>query len=171
MKIVIRKIAGHCRAAVMLAATISNVILSMHVAAQQRADGDQVEKLVDYAQCIRENGYPTFPDPAPDGGFKFLIERGQAPQFQAAQEACKDKLPSGLLRGTQPATPEQIEAQLTFANCMREEGVANFPDPSPEGGFDINDPNLDLRTPQVEKAMEACREANPRMNLMIRKGG
>jgi hypothetical protein len=171
MKVFIRRIAGRCRIAVTGAATIAGAVLSVQGTAQPRPDADQVEKMVDYAQCIRENGYPAFPDPAPDGGFQFRIERGSAQKFQAAQEACKDKMPSGMLQGTQAASPEQIEAQLAFAACMREKGVANFPDPSPQGGFDVNGPNIDLRAPQVQSAMEVCREANPGMALMIRRGG
>lgn len=171
MKASIRRITERCRIAATIMVTVSVAMLSVHAAAQRVPDGDQVEKLVDYAQCIRENGYPEFPDPNPDGGFQFLIKRGSATSFQAAQEACRDKLPSGFLQGRQAASPEQLEAQVAFAGCMRDKGVSDFPDPSPQGGFDVNNPNLDLNTPQVRRAMEACREAHSLTGLMIRKGG
>ena len=172
MKIIIRRIAGRCHITVtIVTAVAAAMLLSLHAAAQPARDADQVEKLVDYAQCIRENGYPAFPDPAPDGGFQFRIERGSADKFQAAQQACKDKMPSGFMQGTHAPTPEQMEAQLAFAGCMRDRGVSNFPDPSPQGGFDVNTPNIDLRAPQVQSAMEACRKAHPDVTLMIRMGG
>jgi hypothetical protein len=171
MPVLIRRITECRRMVAKIAAAVSGAMLSMYTTAQPRPDADQVEKMVDYAQCIRDNGYPAFPDPAPDGGFQFRIERGSAPQFQAAQEACKDKMPSGMFGATQASTPEQIETQLAFAGCMRDKGVVNFPDPSPQGGFDVNGPKIDLRSPQVQSAMEACRAAHPGMTLMIRRGG
>ena len=172
MKVIVRRIMGHCRMAAMIVAALPGAMVSLHAAAQPRPDADQVEKMVDYAQCIRENGYSAFPDPAPDGGFRVrILDPGSAEKFQAAQEACKDKVPSGMFGATQASTPEQIETQLAFAGCMRDKGVTNFPDPSPQGGFDVNGPQIDLRSPQVQSAMQACREAHPGMTLMIRRGG
>jgi hypothetical protein len=153
------------------ATIVSYAVLSLPAAAQRTPDGDQVEQLVDYAQCIRENGYPAFPDPTPDGGFKFRIERGLAKDFEAAAQACKDKMPSGMLQRQQAPSPEQMETLLAFAACVRAKGIAEFPDPAPQGGFDISQSKLDLSTPQAKSAMEACREEHSVSALMIRMGG
>lgn len=172
MRAIIRRIVGYGRLAATLAAALSSVMLSFHTAAQRAPDPDRFEQMVDYAQCIRENGYPNFPDPSPGGGFQFRIERGSAGNFEAAQQACRDKLPSGLMQGMQNPSPEQMDALVEFANCMRDNGVADFPDPSPEGSFVLTGrPNMGLGTPQVRRAMETCRESNSLPNLMIRIGG
>lgn len=170
MKAIIRSSAGFRRLAIMAMAGFSGTLLSLSTTAQQAMDADQVEQMVDYAQCIRDNGYPAFPDPAPGGGFQFRIERGEARNFEAASRACRDKLPSGVMQGMQAATPEQLELQTAFAGCMREQGIADFPDPSPQGGFDVNTPKLDLRSSRVQGAMRTCREIHP-ITLMIRRGG
>jgi hypothetical protein len=67
-------------------------------------DPQQLEQMRQFAQCMREHGV-DMADPDPNGG-GIRIEKGTGagkispddPAFQAAQEACKDKLP-GKLRG------------------------------------------------------------------------
>lgn len=57
-----------------------------------------MEAMREHAKCMRENGVPEFPDPDPNGG-GIRIQRGQDgmdpedPEFQAAMEKCRDKLP------------------------------------------------------------------------------
>jgi len=46
-----------------------------------------------YARCMREHGFPTFPDPNPDGGLDLDLGKHPEldpdnPRFQAANEAC-----------------------------------------------------------------------------------
>lgn len=59
---------------------------------------EQLESLVDYARCMRENGI-DIPDPdgssggllaGPDGG---TAVDPQSPEYKKADEACKDRLP------------------------------------------------------------------------------
>src|SRR4051794_17660737 len=57
------------------------------------------DELKPFAQCMRENGVPDFPDPTEKG---LVIEKDRAgspvhpgdPAFDSAQEACDDKLPA-----------------------------------------------------------------------------
>src|SRR6266498_1867033 len=47
-----------------------------------------------YAQCMRDNGVPDFPDPDANGQFTGAgHEQRDAPKFLAAQQTCKPKLP------------------------------------------------------------------------------
>jgi hypothetical protein len=49
------------------------------------------ETLLEFAQCMRDNGVEAFPDPDPDeGGMRITPEIGEDPDFEAAQEACQD---------------------------------------------------------------------------------
>lgn len=52
------------------------------------------DAFLEYAQCMRENGY-DMPDPdfGGDGGMFRLQGEPDDPAFQRAQEACEDKLP------------------------------------------------------------------------------
>src|SRR5919201_1424510 len=57
--------------------------------------GDKAEAARAFAQCMRDNGVPDYPDPDPAGKFPKDAER-QAhddPKFQAANEKCRKDLP------------------------------------------------------------------------------
>jgi hypothetical protein len=88
-------------------------------------------------------------------------------RFEAAQRACKDKIPPGMPAGEQNATPERMQQLLGFAACVRGRGVKNFPDPSPSGVFEISGAP-DMSAPQVRRAVEVCRESNPPGALQVR---
>jgi hypothetical protein len=47
---------------------------------------------------------------------------------------------------------------LAYSQCMRDNGIANFPDPSAEGGlaFDPESLGIDPESPQFQAAEEAC---------------
>lgn len=121
----------------------------------------QIEEFVAYAQCIRANGYAEFPDPGPDGRIRININTPAAgEQFRAAQPACADKLPSGMAAMNAPMTPERLEALLSVSACMREGGVADFPDPNAEGTFLLG-PTVDMRSQQARDMMQTCMQSNP----------
>lgn len=119
-----------------------------------------VEELVEYAQCIRANGYADFPDPGPDGRMQVRITNPVAgEQFRTAQSACTDKLPSGMAAMNAPMTPERLEGFVKFAECVRAAGISGFPDPNPQGTFELTDPAVNPASPQVQQAMATCRES------------
>ncbi len=84
------------------------------------------DEAVKFAECIREHGVPHFPDPDAKGDFVFGIDVSQA-VWQKAVDACKDLQPPGALSGKR--SPKQQSAALRFAECIRKNGVKDFPDP------------------------------------------
>lgn len=56
---------------------------------------EDVEKMREYAKCMRENGMPDFPDPDPEtGAIKNLTVPGLTKDdFEKADEKCRDKMP------------------------------------------------------------------------------
>jgi hypothetical protein len=101
-------------------------------------DGDDTaasnQKAVKFAECMRENGVVQFPDP--DGSGELTIDgvvngSGIDPDgavWQGAIGACKDLQPPGFTGGGE-RSPEEQEGALEFAQCIRENGVTDFPDP------------------------------------------
>ena len=82
---------------------------------------------------MRENGVSEFPDPNASGDFAYGIKRGSSldpstAAWKKAISACKDLQPPGI-RFDGKRSPEQQSAGLKFAQCMRENGVKDFPDP------------------------------------------
>lgn len=152
-----------------LAVASMAITFALAVEAVAQVPPAEVEKLVKYAQCIRTNGYPQFPDPGPDGRIQLRLDPKNSAQFESAQRACKDQLPSGLGAMNQPMTPERLQALLGFAQCMRGKGLSEFPDPSSQGVFEITSPTLTLSTPQAQQATRACMASNPIGGLQIRR--
>jgi hypothetical protein len=51
---------------------------------------------------------------------------------------------------------------LAFAKCMRENGVAKFPDPDPGGGIKLTpESGVDMQSSAFKKAQEACKKFSP----------
>src|SRR4051794_8645024 len=85
------------------------------------------DKAVKLAECIRAHGVPHFPDPNPKGETAFGID--VSPEvWKKATEACKDLTPPGAFSGKR--SPKQQSDALRFAECVRENGVKDFPDPA-----------------------------------------
>ena len=90
-------------------------------------------KAVKFAECMRSNGVSAFPDPDASGALTIdAVANGSSldtnsAAFKQAVSACKDLEPSGFT-GHQRSSQEQ-EAALEFAQCIRDNGVRDFPDP------------------------------------------
>jgi hypothetical protein len=99
--------------------------------------GTTHQKAVKFAECMRNNGVSEFPDPNTSGAFTIdgvLNGSSLDPNSAAwttAIGACKDLEPPGFT-GTK-VTPQQRTARLKFAQCVRDNGVPDFPDPTPNG--------------------------------------
>jgi hypothetical protein len=124
------------------------------------------QKAVKFAECMRSNGVSEFPDPGAAG--KFTIDgivNGSSldpstPAFKQAISACKDLEPAGFMGSKR--SPQQMDAALKFAQCMRDNGVNDFPDPA--NGQPLVDTN---RIPSsatnsgmsiLNAAMQKCRD-------------
>src|SRR4051794_13898006 len=70
------------------------------------------EKAVKFAECMRANGVPHFPDPDPKRDFNFGVDVTRE-VFTKAVDACKALKPPGALSARR--TPKQQSASLRFA--------------------------------------------------------
>lgn len=116
----------------------------------------QQEKGLKFAQCMRENGV-DMPDPDPDGGpVRVRISGGPVDRdkFEKAQQACKQYSPFAE-GGPANADPQMAENMRKFAQCMRDNGVPNFPDP--DGGRVMIDKSIG-EDPDFEPAQKLCQE-------------
>ena len=87
------------------------------------------DKAVKFAECIRAHGVSDFPDPNAKNQFEYGVSVTPA-VWKRATTACKDLQPPGFT-GHKRSTQEQ-EGALAFARCIRENGVKDFPDPTPD---------------------------------------
>ena len=130
------------------------------------------EGVLNFAQCMREEGI-NFPDPTfdIDGNPQFdNVDVENEEEFEEAFTNCEDILRNAL--------PEQfdldpeveaalVDASLEFSQCMREEGISNFPDPTPGefGFFAFRDAEIEWTSDDVQEAFEICQPENPLENL------
>ncbi|MEU8080501.1 hypothetical protein AB0B31_34215 [Catellatospora citrea] len=116
------------------------------------------EQALKFSQCIRDNGVPNFPDPefADGGGVSLSAPEGVSKErVDAAMVACRQYAPGG--GGKRKLDPARLEQLRKLAQCMRAEGVVNFPDPTDEGiQADGNQPGMSLDDPKFQAAMKAC---------------
>src|SRR5262249_60770616 len=84
-------------------------------------------KAVKFAECMRENGYPDFPDPKASGEFPTFGTSGRPAGWTKALDACKELQPPGSFSAH--LSPKQLSVALKFAQCIRANGVKDFPDP------------------------------------------
>jgi hypothetical protein len=95
------------------------------------------QKAVKFAECMRRNGVSQFPDPGASGKLTIdAVANGSSldtstPAFSQAIGACKDLEPAGFM-GSKRSSQQQ-QAALRFAECIRENGVPDFPDPTANG--------------------------------------
>jgi hypothetical protein len=85
------------------------------------------EKAVKFSECMRVNGVSDFPDPNASGEFPSYGVSVTPAVWKTAVAACKALQPPGTLSAK--LTPAQESAALEFAQCIRENGVPDFPDP------------------------------------------
>ena len=124
-----------------------------------------------YAACMRNHGIPNFPDPqattTPDHTSTAIRQVVSAslvdsPQGKAAQKACRGIMPDpGDISPAKLAQQQHAREQdlVAFARCLRSHGVADFPDPTPQGRLTlqmVNAAGVDLHAPAVLTAAKAC---------------
>ena len=122
------------------------------------------DKAVKFAACMRDHGVAGFPDPDASGTFTIdgvlngsKLDPDSA-TWKNALDACKSLEPAGFTGGKR--TPEQQAQVLKFAQCMRDNGVPDFPDPGPADPIiDTNRiPSLAGKQPRNDPTFKAAQK-------------
>lgn len=123
---------------------------------------DDEQAILDLVACLRENGLdipdpqfgadgPTFADPSVISS----IDIG-SDTFIDAMDACEEYLEALQPEIDPEQRAEQIEQQLVLAECMRREGIEDFPDPDPVRGFTFRDMTFDPFEASFQAAFTTC---------------
>jgi hypothetical protein len=123
------------------------------------------EQAMKFSQCMRDNGVSRFPDPDASGTLTIdQVANGSSvntntPTFQQALSACRDLEPAGFMG--QKRSSQQQQAALKFAQCIRDNGVSDFPDPAPDAPLIDTNRIPSAATPAgmsaLHAAMQKCR--------------
>ncbi len=115
-----------------------------------------------YSICMRSHGLPNFPDPDSQGNFPSLPALRLSKQIWApADIACKHLLPNGGSGPQETAQQERTRVAdgLSFARCMRSDGVTRSPDPTPQGQLTVEmvqAQSINVRQPAFLHVVQAC---------------
>jgi hypothetical protein len=134
-------------------------------ATQNGAKDPGVTAAFAYSRCMRNHGVSDFPDPkvitGPHSqGIMFHVNRAEAasPKFKAADQACRSILPA-----PENSSPAQRQARkngfLAFARCMRDKGIAGFPDPDVQGDLGLQRiaaAGIDIHSRKVLDTAKSC---------------
>jgi hypothetical protein len=131
--------------------------------------GSPHSQAVAYSACMRQHGVANFPDPqiSTSGNEVKVAMRVTPgitgnPHFPSAEKACRRLLPEGGPGPSHPINPQEQSQYLKAAACIRTHGIPNFPDPTfSGGGVHVSQKGLDLHSPQVHAAEEACQSLIP----------
>ena len=118
-----------------------------------------------FARCMRSHGFPRWPDPETNGVFdktKLLqLDYNEARVRAVEGGACNHLLAAGGggPQDTAAQTRTRFADALAFANCMRDRGFQNFPDPTAQGAADpqmVTAAGIDLHQRALLRAGLAC---------------
>jgi hypothetical protein len=129
-----------------------------------------------FATCMRSNGVPNFPDPEPGGSFEFPANgpNPSSPAFKAARATCQKFLPDGGPPGpgaTTHPSAQTLAKLVRIAECMRQHGISQFPDPRTsvptdltayqeitdfDGAILLFPSTINLQSPAYRQDLDAC---------------
>jgi hypothetical protein len=94
---------------------------------------------------MRTHGYPNWPDAVIDssgqGSYPDVSGLDEKAAIDALQGTCGqvlDQLPPQAKPHQQQITAAQMATLMQFAQCMREHGEMDWPDPRADGGFPLS---------------------------------
>lgn len=111
---------------------------------------DRAERQRQYTECLRQHGVEV---PDAEQGKDVEVSRANEAAAKEAAKACRRYAPDSgaAMAGSDVATMRE------YASCMRDNGVAEFPDPNPDGTMTI--PKSIRDTANYESADRTCSAA------------
>jgi hypothetical protein len=115
------------------------------------SSGSGSPSVLAFSGCMRSNGVAKFPDPVDGVDLPKLspdILKVSSSQFNAAENACRNLLPTGVISGNSRGISASVERcivggvcapavthwlqdkELKYAQCMRSHGLPSWPDPT-----------------------------------------
>jgi hypothetical protein len=139
---------------------VANAAASPSVSVASSPSSSASASPLAFARCMRSHGVRDFPDPDSSGNFDLSSGGDLDPTnatYQAAAQACRS-FGSGGKSSVSSLSPQQIAATVQFAECMRNHGVTNYPDPDSNGHIPgVRHSGVDPNSPQFQPAVDACR--------------
>jgi hypothetical protein len=159
-----------------IASTLTGLVAACALAAcgqaTQAAAETPTQVWHELVLCARAHGDPTFPDPQyidSQGHAKFPPNTSPPPQStQLACQSIYNRLPAAA----RTSAPPDIRMEIRFAQCMRDHGLTDWPDPDANGDYPLP-PDLITTSKsgplwdRIKTAWDACRQYNPSGSISV----
>jgi hypothetical protein len=159
--------------------TTGVLVLSISAAAAcaqvSQAQGETPAQIWhDLVACARAHGDPSMPDPTIDSQGQARFPPGTPMPSQSTQQACQsiyNRLPASVRNTGAP----DIQMGIKFAQCMRQHGLTDWPDPNAGGDYPLP---ADLQTTsksgpvweRIKAAWDQCKAFNPSGHISVAQG-
>jgi hypothetical protein len=137
---------------------------------RQTADQNRARLGHELAQCLRSHGSPQIADPTLTGhgelswGAQQVLVR--AAMHAGGRRACRAQAQAVQDEAAKPPTPAELHGLVLFAQCMREKGAPDWPDPRPDGTFPLNQRLMGGKRVFLTQ-LKACRHLNPTDGIAV----
>jgi hypothetical protein len=122
--------------------------------------------------CARTHGDPTFPDPISiDSQGRATFPANTQPPSDATKRACQS-IYNRLPAAARNSAPPDIQMEIKFAQCMRQHGLTDWPDPNANGDYPLP-PDLIATSKsgplweRIRAGWDACRQFNPTGSISV----
>jgi hypothetical protein len=125
-------------------------------------------------ECARDNGMPSLPYPTqnPQSGEWDWPDNTPDPP-PSVRQACRSIINQidalGKERGEGPPTAADLAKLKRWAKCVRDHGLAYWPDPNADGTFTMPESQVPKRKPAAQ--FQACKQYAPARGIRIAKEG
>jgi len=126
------------------------------------------------SQCMRANGYPNFPDPVQDSQGRWGFPDSVPRRTNATRCDALVRRAKSLNRGKdqERVSAADMGKLRQYSACMRQQGVTDWPDPTPTGAFKL--PSR-LEGPSGRRLIEAqdraCSKYAPPSGIRVEHAG
>ncbi|MGK5684352.1 hypothetical protein [Actinoplanes sp. URMC 104] len=123
----------------------------------------------EWVTCLRDRGLTRMPDAelSQDGylqfsaraGYDWKKDLGNHPDIIEACKPIEDRYPPTAFRPKEQYSAEDLRKLAAYAECVRQHGIPDFPDPDAQGRFDVSGTPLANGIPGrlQDQADAACR--------------
>ena len=134
---------------------------------------DRADALLAFAQCMRDNGIEMDDPQVGEGGGRGGFFRpgpggfdSQGEEFSLAMGACSPILEAARPELDPAAEQERLETELALAQCLRDNGYPQYPDPAADadgrlqrGGQGLDELGIDFRSERFQAARQTCADS------------
>jgi hypothetical protein len=122
----------------------------------------------EWVQCLRGKGLTRMPDAqltedgylnfAAQGTYNWKEDLGKHRDIIDACKAIEDKYPPNAFRPKTALSADDLRKLAEYAKCLRAHGLPAWPDPDPDGSFNLDGTSLANGIPRtvMGKATQAC---------------